>query len=59
MLERWLLASDLYLCLQRDPVYRGYGLQPVQPRVLSGSGAVKAELQTRFLGLRRGWSHLT
>lgn len=48
MLERWLLASDLYLCLQRDPVYRGYGLQPVQPGVLSGSGATKAELQTRF-----------
>lgn len=47
-LEHWLLASDLYVCLQRDPVYRGYGLQPVQLGVLSGSGATKAELQTEF-----------
>lgn len=48
MLERWLLDSDLYLCLECNPVYHGYGLQPVQPGVLSGSGATKAELQTGF-----------
>lgn len=48
MLERWLLASELYLCLQCDPVYCGDGLPPVQPGVLSGSGATKAELQTEF-----------
>lgn len=34
--------------LQRGPVYCGDGVQPVQPGVLSGSGATKAELYPGF-----------